>query len=107
MSITDSVGFSPQVSDVTFAHFHALLDCHLIVMTVNSNDTKSCCAKLAEVVTNPKQMPIFSLQRGVRNSTIVKEEYVPALPADSYNPIMHNILRYRFLSADWRARASL
>lgn len=63
-----------QVSDVTFAHFHALQDCHLIVLTVNSNDTKSCCAKLLETLPNPKSIPVFSLQRGVRNSATVKDE---------------------------------
>ena len=62
------------MSDVTFAHFHALQDCHLIIIAVNSNDTKACCAKLAEVVAQPKAMPVFCLQRGVRNSAIVKEE---------------------------------
>ena len=67
---------STQVSDVTFAHFQALLDCHLIVLTVNSNDTKGCCKKLAEVMPKPKTMTVFSLQRGVRNSSITKDEWV-------------------------------
>jgi hypothetical protein len=62
------------VSDVTFAHFHALADCHLIVIAVNSNDTKACCAKLAETMPNPKAVPVFSLQRGVRNSATCKDE---------------------------------
>lgn len=59
---------------MTFAHFNALQDCHLIIIVVNSNDTKACCAKLAEVVANPKAVPLFCLQRGVRNSATVKEE---------------------------------
>ena len=63
-----------QVADVTFAHFHALQDCHLIVLVLNSNDTKSCCAKLVEVIANPKFVPVFSLQRGVRNSATCKDE---------------------------------
>mmetsp|Transcript_25189 Transcript_25189/g.41974 ORF Transcript_25189/g.41974 Transcript_25189/m.41974 type:complete len:483 (+) Transcript_25189:186-1634(+) len=61
-------------ADVTFAHFSALQDCHVLIITVNSNDTKSCCQKLRETFNQPKGVTVFSLQRGVRNSLTVKEE---------------------------------
>jgi hypothetical protein len=63
-------------ADVTFAHFAALQDCHVLLLTVNSNDTKGCCDKLSELFPKPraKGVTVFSLQRGVRNSSIVKDE---------------------------------
>lgn len=60
-------------SDVTFAYFSALQDCHLMIITVNSNDTRACCNKIADAVTNTKNVVVFSLQRGVKNSDVVKE----------------------------------
>jgi hypothetical protein len=63
-------------ADVTFAHFSALQDCHVLLVAVNSNDTKGCCEKLCELFpkAQAKGISVFSLQRGVRNSSIVKDE---------------------------------
>ena len=44
-----------------------------MIITVNSNDTKACCMKIAETVMNTQNVVVFSLQRGVKNSDVVKD----------------------------------
>jgi ketopantoate reductase len=63
-----------QVSDIVFSHWNAVAECHLVVVTVNTADTKLCAEKLKQVLTENKKIPIFSLQRGVKNSSILKDE---------------------------------
>eukprot|EP01036_Dinobryon_divergens_P024514 gene24512-32971_t len=60
-------------SDFTFSHYSVLQSCHVIIVAVNATDTSLCCKKLAEVLFNVKDLTIFSLQRGVRSSTIVRD----------------------------------
>ena len=45
----------------------------MIIIAVNSTDTSLCCKKLAEVLFNVKDLTIFSMQRGVRSGTIVRD----------------------------------
>ncbi|RYH15006.1 hypothetical protein EON65_32575 [archaeon] len=62
-------------ADVTFAHWSVLPDCHLVVVTVNPNDTGPCGNKLAEVLENhKKRIPVFSIQRGVKYGVSLSEE---------------------------------
>eukprot|EP00599_Poterioochromonas_sp_BG-1_P001738 CAMPEP_0173149196 /NCGR_PEP_ID=MMETSP1105-20130129/10183_1 /TAXON_ID=2985 /ORGANISM="Ochromonas sp., Strain BG-1" /LENGTH=398 /DNA_ID=CAMNT_0014064019 /DNA_START=36 /DNA_END=1229 /DNA_ORIENTATION=+ len=61
-------------SDVTYGYMNSITECHLIVVTVNSNDSTPCGQKLAEVLVNHHHVPIFSLQRGVRHGSILAEE---------------------------------
>jgi hypothetical protein len=48
----------------------------MVIITVNSQDTESCSRKLKDLIQARKNIAIFSLQRGVRNSSTVKDEYV-------------------------------
>lgn len=63
-----------QGSDVNFSHFSELNECHLVILTVNNTETAACAKKLSDLLQNRKQVVVFSLQRGVRNSSVVKEE---------------------------------
>lgn len=65
---------TPQIS---FAHWNELQNCPVIIATVNSDDTESCCLRLAEVLPDSiYNIVVFSLQRGVRNGGILKAGYV-------------------------------
>lgn len=48
----------------------------MVIVTVNSPDTESCSKKLRDLIKDRKNIAVFSLQRGVRNSATVKDEYV-------------------------------
>eukprot|EP01038_Epipyxis_sp_PR26KG_P010655 gene10655-14310_t len=61
-------------SDVTFAQWNVLQECHILIICVNTNDTEACCEKLAKLENLAKTVPVFSLQRGVKNSSVVKDE---------------------------------
>ena len=61
-------------SDVTFGHWACLTECQVLIITVNTKDTEACCTKLADVMHDKKWVSIFSLQRGVRNSSTVSHE---------------------------------
>jgi len=61
-------------SDFTYAHWSTLQSCHFILITVNTSDTVLCCKKLADLLTNNKNITVFSVQRGVKNSSTVKDE---------------------------------
>jgi ketopantoate reductase len=68
------------VSDVTYGHFDVLATCHVIIVCVNSEDTKSCRTKLATVLDQKRQqkdmnITIFSLQRGVKNGDAIKSSF--------------------------------
>ena len=60
---------------VSYTYFNALNECHLIIITVNSNDTKACCNRMIEAFSqsNNNNIIIFSLQRGIKNGDIVKD----------------------------------
>lgn len=56
-------------SDVTFSHFDILAQSHVIIVTVNSEDTKLCRNKMQQILDEKRQnkgtkITIFSLQRG-------------------------------------------
>lgn len=60
---------------VSYTYFNTLNECHLIIITVNSNDTKACCNRMIEAFSqsNNNNIIIFSLQRGIKNGDIVKD----------------------------------
>ena len=67
-------------SDVTFSHFDVLAQSHVIIVTVNSEDTKLCRTKMQQILDEKRQnkdtkITIFSLQRGVKNSQAIKAEF--------------------------------
>ena len=67
-------------SDVTFSHFDILAQSHVIIVTVNSEDTKLCRNKMQQILDEKRQnkgtkITIFSLQRGVKNSQAIKAEF--------------------------------
>ena len=61
-------------SDISYGNYSALEICHIIIVTVNSNDTESCVSKLDEVVQTKPNMTLFSIQRGVKNACVLKEK---------------------------------
>jgi len=60
---------------VSYTYFNTLNECHLIILTVNSNDTKACCYRMIEAFSqsNNNNIIIFSLQRGIKNGDIVRD----------------------------------
>lgn len=67
-------------SDVTYSHFDILGECHIIIVTVNSEDTKMCRAKMSTLLDENRQnknvaITIFAMQRGVRNSQAIKDSF--------------------------------
>jgi hypothetical protein len=71
---------SSSIPQIAFCHWNELQHCDVIVVTVNSVDTTSCGAKLAQVLMNRStdlasdNVVVFSLQRGVRNGGMLKDE---------------------------------
>ncbi len=63
-----------QASLFSFHHWDAVAECHMVIVTVNSEDTDSASRKLVELLNGKKEIPVFSLQRGVRNSSLLKDE---------------------------------
>ena len=61
-------------SDISYGNYSALETCHIIIITVNSNDTESCASKLDEIVQTKPKLTLFSMQRGVKNSSILKDK---------------------------------
>jgi hypothetical protein len=64
---------------ISFCHWDAIEACDLVVVTANSDDTLSISRKLQEVFASKKddkkpKIPVFSIQRGVKNSTLLKDE---------------------------------
>lgn len=57
-----------------FCAMNSIAECHLVIVTVNNEDTSSCGAKLVTILENKKKVPIFSMQRGVKLSSILTEE---------------------------------
>jgi ketopantoate reductase len=53
---------------------NSLAECQLVVVTVNSSDTVACGQKITEVLHNNKNVPVFSLQRGVRHGAVLSEQ---------------------------------
>lgn len=52
----------------------ALSEVHMVVVTVNSEDTLACAKQIVLGLGNRKKIPIFSLQRGIKQSTILSDE---------------------------------
>lgn len=69
-----AVGCDVQASDVTFAHMSALSEVHMVVVTVNPEDTLGCAKQIVAGLGNRKKIPIFSLQRGIKQSTVLSDE---------------------------------
>lgn len=53
-----------------------LQEVHLIVVCVDSQDSKPMAEKLVKDVKHLPRLPIFSLQKGVKNGSAIKEVYV-------------------------------
>ena len=67
---------------IFLCHWNELIDCQVIIVVVNSNDTVACSSKLASVLGDSRyRVVVFSLQRGVKNGGILKDGY--ALPLSS------------------------
>lgn len=62
-------------SDISYELWSILPKCDLIIITVNSDDTSACVDKLSATLVNC-QVAVVSLQRGVKNSSIVKDGWV-------------------------------
>lgn len=56
-----------------YAHWSSLQECHVVIVTVNTCDTTSCGERLIQAMQDRKSVPIFSLQRGVKNSSVLKD----------------------------------
>jgi ketopantoate reductase len=65
---------APNV-EVFHSHWDGLEECAMVIVTVNSEDTERTTAKLSEVLRSRKNVVVFSLQRGVRNSSILRDGY--------------------------------
>jgi hypothetical protein len=64
-------------SQLLLTHWNELQNCHVIIVTVNSNDTEACCLKLAETLPDSVySVVVISLQRGMKNGVILKDGYV-------------------------------
>jgi hypothetical protein len=77
-STTISSSSSRKVeSHLLLAHWNELQNCHVIIVTVNSDDTEACCLKLAEILPDSVySVVVISLQRGMKNGVILKDGYV-------------------------------
>ena len=62
------------MADITSSTLHLIHECDVIIITVNSSETSSCASKLSEILENYKNIPIFSFQRGVKNSMNFKSK---------------------------------
>eukprot|EP00596_Hydrurales_sp_CCMP1899_P003829 CAMPEP_0119046840 /NCGR_PEP_ID=MMETSP1177-20130426/49261_1 /TAXON_ID=2985 /ORGANISM="Ochromonas sp, Strain CCMP1899" /LENGTH=468 /DNA_ID=CAMNT_0007020551 /DNA_START=57 /DNA_END=1460 /DNA_ORIENTATION=- len=74
-SATISSSSSGKVeSHLYLTHWNELQNCHVIIVTVNSEDTEACCAKLAEILPDSTyRVVVISLQRGMKNGVILKD----------------------------------
>lgn len=74
MSSSSSKETGPQLF---LSHWNELQNCHVVVVTVNSDYTEACCLKLAEVLTDSVySVVVISLQKGMKNGGILKDGYV-------------------------------
>ena len=79
---TLSTPVEAPVSCITHETWSILPTCDLILCTVNSNDTTILATKLVECLainnssstSSSKKIPVVSLQRGVKNSSTLKDE---------------------------------
>ena len=67
-------------SDVIHSHFDVIGKCHVVIITVNSQDVKMCKAKLLTVLDEKRQnkdssVTIFVMSRGVKNSMDIKSVF--------------------------------
>jgi hypothetical protein len=52
-----------------------MAECDVLLVTINAADTQSFCDKYLEMIPDSRRVVVFSLQRGVKNSSILKERY--------------------------------
>lgn len=67
-------------SDLTYAYLDRIQTCHIVIVTVNSNDMSPLKRQLVDMLTPqrqgaPKSTTIFSIQRGVRNAQTIKDAF--------------------------------
>lgn len=53
-----------------------LKEVHTIVVCVDSQDSKPMAEQLVQDVKHLRSVPVFSLQKGVKNASSIKEAYV-------------------------------
>lgn len=68
-------------SDVTFAYLDKIQTCHVVVVTVNSNDMAPLKQQLVDMLDPkrqgaPRSVTIFSIQRGVRNASVIRDAFL-------------------------------
>ena len=56
-----------------YDNWSCIQQCHLVIVTVNSVDTEACAEMLIQTMEEKMKVPIFSLQRGVKNSATLKD----------------------------------
>jgi len=66
--ITHKITEAPA-SDIQYTNWNALIECHVIIVTVNPKDTIPVAKKLTDVLKAQKNVVIIGLQRHVRNSS--------------------------------------
>lgn len=67
--------------DVTYAYLDKIATAHVIIITVNSNDMSPIKQQLTDILDPKRQnamrsQTIFTIQRGVKNSAVVKDQFV-------------------------------
>ncbi len=65
-------------SDLLSSTWSALSSCQVIILTINSEDNEQCAQKMCELISEGLAVTVFSIQRGVLNSSMVKEMLVPS-----------------------------
>jgi hypothetical protein len=73
--------------NISVGKWEDLQQVHLIVVCVDSQDSKPVAEKLVKEVKHLPQVPIFSLQKGVKNGSAIKEAYVLLLTLFALQPV--------------------
>lgn len=60
-----------------------LKEVHVIIVCVDSQDSKPMGEQLVQDVKHLRAIPVFSLQKGVKNASSIKEAYVCVVATDA------------------------
>lgn len=58
---------------IRFDHWNALDECDIIIAAVNANDIELLGTKISSLLETKKDIVIFSMMRGIKNNTRLKE----------------------------------
>lgn len=61
------------ISDLKFSHWSTLESCHIIIVVTHCCDNEMVARKIIEATQTRKEVLIFSMQRGVRSATKLKQ----------------------------------